>query len=36
VWVLPVAAFLWAATMGVWGVRLGRWYGCLRADGRPG
>src|SRR3989344_3940250 len=33
---LPLAACLWAATMGVWGVRLGRWYGCLRADGRPG
>ena len=35
-WLLPVAAGLWAGTMGVWGLRLGRWYGCLRADGRPG
>ena len=35
-WLLLVAAWVWAATMAVWGVRLGRWYGCLRADGRPG
>ncbi|WP_291477184.1 NnrS family protein [Acidovorax sp.] len=35
-WLLPVAAGLWAGTMGVWGLRLGRWYSCLRADGRPG
>lgn len=35
-WVLPAAACLWAVTMGLWGARLGRWYGCLRADGRPG
>ncbi|CAN7510029.1 NnrS family protein [Acidovorax sp. LjRoot117] len=35
-WLLPVAAVLWAATMGVWGVRLSGWYGRLRADGRPG
>ena len=35
-WLLPVAALLWAGTMGVWGVRLGSWYGRLRADGRPG
>ncbi|MDD2176554.1 NnrS family protein [Acidovorax sp. D2M1] len=35
-WLLPLAAVLWAGTMGAWGVRLGRWYGCLRADGRPG
>jgi uncharacterized protein involved in response to NO len=35
-WLLPLAAGLWAATMGAWGLRLGRWYGCLRADGRPG
>jgi uncharacterized protein involved in response to NO len=35
-WLLPLAAGLWAGTMGVWGLRLGRWYGCLRADGRPG
>lgn len=33
---LWLAAGLWAGTMGVWGLRLGRWYGCLRADGRPG
>ena len=35
-WLVPLAALIWAGTMGVWGVRLGRWYGCLRADGRPG
>jgi uncharacterized protein involved in response to NO len=35
-WLLPAAACVWAATMGVWGVRLGGWYGRLRADGRPG
>ncbi len=35
-WVLPAAACLWAATMGVWGIRLAGWYGRLRADGRPG
>ena len=35
-WLLLLAAGLWAGTMGAWGVRLGRWYGCLRADGRPG
>ena len=35
-WLMPLAALIWAGTMGVWGVRLGRWYGCLRADGRPG
>lgn len=30
------AALVWAAVMGVWGVRLGAWYGRLRPDGRPG
>lgn len=35
-WILPTAACLWALTMGLWGVRLGSWYGRLRADGRPG
>ena len=35
-WLLPVAACLWAGIMTVWGVRLGGWYGRLRADGRPG
>lgn len=35
-WLLLVAALLWAGVMGVWGVRLGVWYGRLRADGRPG
>ncbi len=29
------AALLWASVMAVWGVRLGAWYGRLRADGRP-
>ncbi len=33
---LLVAALLWTGTMGVWGVRLGIWYGRLRVDGRPG
>jgi len=36
VWLLPIAACLWATTMAVWAVRLGGWYGRLRADGRPG
>ena len=36
VWLLPLAAGLWAVIMGAWGVRLGGWYGRLRADGRPG
>lgn len=36
VWLLPTAALLWAANMAVWGLRLGGWYGRLRADGRPG
>ncbi|MFN4119853.1 NnrS family protein [Acidovorax sp.] len=35
-WLLLLAALLWAGTMAAWGVRLGRWYGRLRADGRPG
>lgn len=35
-WLLLGAAVLWVGTVGVWGLRLGRWYGCLRADGRPG
>ena len=35
-WLLLAAAVLWVATVTAWGVRLGRWYGCLRADGRPG
>ncbi len=33
---LLTAALLWAAIMAVWGLRLGNWYGRLRADGRPG
>ncbi len=33
---LLAAALLWAAIMAVWGVRLGGWYGRLRADGRLG
>ncbi len=35
-WLLLLAGGLWAGTMGAWGLRLGLWYGCLRADGRPG
>lgn len=33
---LLAAASLWAAVMAVWGLRLGGWYGRLRADGRLG
>ena len=33
---LLATALLWAAIMAVWGLRLGNWYGRLRADGRPG
>ena len=35
-WLLLAAALLWAGVMGVWGMRLGSWYGRLRADARPG
>lgn len=35
-WLLLPTAVLWAGTTGVWGVRLGGWYGRLRPDGRPG
>ena len=35
-WLLLLAALLWAGVMAVWGVRLGGWFGRLRADGRPG
>lgn len=35
-WLLVLAALLWAGVMGLWGIRLGVWYGRLRADGRPG
>lgn len=35
-WLLLAAALLWAAIMAVWGLRLGGWYGRLRADGRVG
>ena len=35
-WMLPAAACLWALTMALWGLRLGGWYGRVRADGRPG
>ena len=35
-WLLLAAALLWAGVMGVWGVRLGNWYGRLRADAGPG
>lgn len=35
-WLLLVAATLWLGVAVVWGVRLGAWYGRLRADGRPG
>lgn len=35
-WLLLPTALVWAATMVVWGVRLGSWYGCVRTDGRAG
>jgi uncharacterized protein involved in response to NO len=35
-WLLLAAALLWAGVMAVWGVRMARWYGRLRADGRAG
>lgn len=35
-WLLLPAALLWVGVMLAWGVRLGSWYGRLRADGRPG
>lgn len=35
-WLLLAAALLWAGVTGVWGLRLGSWYGRLRTDGRPG
>lgn len=35
-WLLLPAALVWALIMTVWGVRLGNWYGRLRADGRAG
>lgn len=34
--VLLVAALLWALVVGGWALRLGRWYGQPRVDGRPG
>ena len=33
---LMVAALLWSTMTLVWALRLGSWYGRLRADGRPG
>ena len=35
-WLLLAASLLWAAVMATWGIRLGGWYGRLRADGRLG
>jgi uncharacterized protein involved in response to NO len=35
-WLLLPTALIWAATLSLWGVRLGNWYGRVRADGRPG
>lgn len=35
-WLVLIAATLWLGVAVVWGVRLGAWYGRLRADGRPG
>lgn len=33
---LLLTALLWSGLTAVWAVRLGSWYGRLRADGRPG
>ncbi len=33
---LLLTALLWSGLLAVWAVRLGSWYGRLRADGRPG
>ena len=33
---LLLVALLWLSLMGVWSLRLGAWYGRVRADGRPG
>lgn len=33
---LLLVALLWLGLVAVWGVRLGAWYGRVRADGRPG
>jgi uncharacterized protein involved in response to NO len=35
-WVLLASVSLWVACVGAWGVRLARWYGRLRPDGRAG
>jgi uncharacterized protein involved in response to NO len=35
-WLLLPTALIWVATLSLWGVRMGNWYGRVRADGRPG
>lgn len=35
-WLLPLVALLWVAVVLPWALRLGRWYGCVRSDGRAG
>ena len=35
-WLLLPSALIWAATMSLWGLRMGGWYGRVRADGRQG
>ncbi len=35
-WGLVLAAAVWTGVMTTWGLRLMRWYGLPRADGRPG
>ena len=35
-WLLLPTALVWALVMTVWGVRLGGWFGRVRADGRAG
>jgi uncharacterized protein involved in response to NO len=35
-WLLLPTALIWVTTLSLWGVRMGNWYGRVRADGRPG
>jgi uncharacterized protein involved in response to NO len=35
-WLLLPTALIWAATLSLWGLRMGNWYGRVRADGRSG
>lgn len=35
-WLLLPTAMIWVVTLSFWGVRMGSWYGRVRADGRAG